>query len=65
MNDPAEPGEPDGGDHNGGGPQGERLEGSLTDGGSVAGEGEDARRFGAGRSRRAGKAPEQQPDPAS
>ena len=45
----ADNGQPDGGDHSGGGPLVERLEGSLTDGGSLAGEGEAARRFGAAR----------------
>ncbi|MDB5446391.1 MAG: hypothetical protein JWQ97_1708 [Phenylobacterium sp.] len=33
----------------GGGPQGEPVEGSLTDGGSLPGEGREDRSFGAGR----------------
>lgn len=43
--------QPDGGDHSGGGEQGERIEGSLTDGGSLPGYAHqnDPRSFGAGR----------------
>jgi hypothetical protein len=40
---------PDGGDHSGGGPQGERIEGSLTDGGAMAGDTDEQRVFGAAR----------------
>jgi hypothetical protein len=39
----------DGGSHHGGGEQGERIEGSLTDGGSIPGDGPENRSFGAGR----------------
>ena len=41
----------DGGDHSGGGRQYERLEGSLTDGGSIPGreDSDEGRSFGAGK----------------
>ena len=44
-------GPPAGGDHSGGGRQGEHLEGSFTDGGSIPGNRNDEpeRSFGAGR----------------
>lgn len=42
---------PDGGQHSGGGQQGERIEGSLTDGGSLPGNRntDEDRSFGAGK----------------